>query len=62
MFNFGGGMPGGHGHSHGGGEPADTTKFYETLGIAKSADGNAVKKTYRRNVMIVISPRSKEKS
>ena len=52
MFNFGG-MPGGHSHGGmgGGGPPADTTKFYEDLGVAKDADANVIKKAYRKQAM-----------
>lgn len=43
----GGGMPGGMG-GRGGGEPADTTKLYEVLGVEKTADEKEIKKAYRK--------------
>ena len=43
---------GGHFHGHGGGdsdeEEADTTKYYEVLGVAKSSDDSTIKKAYRK--------------
>jgi DnaJ family protein A protein 2 len=46
----GGGMPGGMpgGMGRGGGEPADTEKLYEVLGVEKSADAKEIKKAYRK--------------
>jgi len=43
-----GGMPGGMGGRGGGGEPPDTTKLYEVLGVDKSADEKEIKKAYRK--------------
>lgn len=46
-FAHGGGMPGGMG-GRGGGEPADTTKLYEVLGVEKDATDKDIKKAYRK--------------
>mmetsp|Transcript_9810 Transcript_9810/g.27919 ORF Transcript_9810/g.27919 Transcript_9810/m.27919 type:complete len:418 (+) Transcript_9810:145-1398(+) len=43
----GGGMPGGMGRG-GGGEPPDTEKLYEVLGVDKGADEKEIKKAYRK--------------
>lgn len=45
---FGGGGMGGGGMGGGGGEPADTTKLYETLEIEKDASAKEIKKAYFR--------------
>lgn len=42
-----GGMPGGHGHSHGGGD-RDTQKLYKELGVEKNATEREVKKAWRK--------------
>ena len=42
-----GGMPGGMG-GRGGGEPVDTEKLYEVLGVEKTADAKEIKKAYRK--------------
>mmetsp|Transcript_9186 Transcript_9186/g.17522 ORF Transcript_9186/g.17522 Transcript_9186/m.17522 type:complete len:420 (+) Transcript_9186:327-1586(+) len=45
----GGGFPGGMGGmGNGGGEPADTTKLYETLEVSKDATQKEIKKAYFR--------------
>jgi DnaJ homolog subfamily A member 2 len=46
-FAQGGGMPRGMG-GRGGGEPVDTSKLYEVLGVEKSADEKEIKKAYRK--------------
>jgi DnaJ family protein A protein 2 len=55
MFNFfgGDGFPGGHGHMGGGGddEEVDTEGLYKTLGVAKQATPNEIKKAYRKMAM-----------
>ena len=49
--HFAGGMPGGMPGGMGGrgrGEPADTEKLYEVLGVEKTADAKEIKKAYRK--------------
>jgi len=54
MFNFSdfGDMGGGHSHGRGRAPPrkpaADTTKFYEALGVSKTADAAEIKKAFRK--------------
>lgn len=56
MFNFafgGGGPFGGGGHSHGPRAPreVDNSKFYEILGVEKSANPSEIKKAFRKAAM-----------
>lgn len=56
MFFGGGGFPfgdfeemGGHGHGRGGPKKeVNTTKYYEVLGVPKTATGDEVKKAFRK--------------
>ncbi|OQR91524.1 hypothetical protein ACHHYP_04602 [Achlya hypogyna] len=45
---FGGGFEGGHGHGHGAPRNADNSKYYETLGVSKTASEAEIKKAFRK--------------
>lgn len=45
-----GGM-GGHGHGHGRRGEVDNSKFYELLGVSKTADASEIKKAFRKAAM-----------
>jgi len=54
MFNFafgGGGSPFGGGHSHGAPREVDNSKFYDILGVEKTANQGDIKKAFRKAAM-----------